>query len=174
VGSVLRLSTKRAGNGGPGEPIALPGTEPVYTFNRDGEYLPVTPYNDLTIGSLSDAAQWPGVLQRPIIHLTDQDNQDGLPAPSYPATPDMVDWDVGGRPGLVNRLPYGRGVVDTNTVENFALTGRQIKLRRQPENQWGPVKGARSGGSDFSGGLFQQAIPNVPDWLAQSGIAEVY
>lgn len=53
---------------------------------------------------------------------------------------DMVDYEVGGQSGLVNDWPYGTGVVSSDAVENFNLTGEQAIIRRQPDpNRVGPV-----------------------------------
>lgn len=49
--------------------------------------------------------------------------------------------EVGGRAGEVGDLPYSLGVVDSNTVENFELTGQQAIIRRMPNpgGNTGPV-----------------------------------
>lgn len=49
--------------------------------------------------------------------------------------------EVGGQPGLVDGVPYSLGVVSSDLVENFALTGQQAIIRRQanPGGNTGPV-----------------------------------
>lgn len=169
--------TARIGNGGPGGPIGTPGnvvgTDPVYLDQRQGSFEPIDPYGDLTRQNRPDADQWPGYFPHYAEHHVDERNGSNIATTSWQKSSDL-DQTVGGHPGATNRLPFTLGVVDTNTVEDFALRGKQVKLRRQPENQWGPVVGGRSGGSDFAAGVGQEAISDVPDWIAQSGITESY
>jgi hypothetical protein len=53
---------------------------------------------------------------------------------------DEIDWEIGGVRGEINPV-YSLGVVDSNTVENFWLDGRQQIVRRQgnPSQASGPV-----------------------------------
>lgn len=60
---------------------------------------------------------------------------------------------VGGVSAYANRNPVGYGGVESSMVENFELTGEQIKLRRRAESSYGPV-----GYSDYSGFLAQALI----------------
>lgn len=62
----------------------------------------------------------------------------------------------GGQSANANRNPVGYGGVESNTVENFELTGDQIKLRRRPESSYGPV-----GYSDYSGFLAQALVQDA-------------
>lgn len=169
--------TARIGNGGPGGPIGTPdnvvGTTPVYLDTTQGSHEPIDPYGDLTRAGRNDASEWPGYFPHFTEHHVDQDNARNIQESSWQKSSDL-DQQIGGQPGATNRLPYTLGVVDTNTVEDFTLRGKQVRLRRQPENQWGPVVGGRSGGSDFASGVGQEAISDVPDWIAQSGITEAY
>lgn len=155
------------------QPVELPGTDPWYATSMAQGGKEVNPYGDLTAAARADAAMWPGILQLPLEHHVDQANRHSVPPnEAYVKTSD-IDRTVGGLPGMTNRLPYTVGVVSTDAVENFQLTGRQIRIRRQPENQWGPAQGGAAGQQALHAGIAQQAIPDVPDWLAQSGIAEV-
>lgn len=54
---------------------------------------------------------------------------------------DDIDWEVGGVQGRVDSVPYSVGVVSSDLVENFALTGQQAVIRRQqnPGGNVGPV-----------------------------------
>lgn len=56
----------------------------------------------------------------------------------------------GGVSAFANNSPYGDAGVESNTVENFELTGEQVKIRRPSEKSYGPV-----GYSDYSGFLAQ-------------------
>lgn len=169
--------TARIGNGGPGDDIGTPdnvvGTNPVYLNTTQGSREPIDPYGDLTRQNRPDADQWPGYLPRYTEHHVDEHNDRNIQETSWQKSSDL-NQEIGGNPGATNRLPYTLGVVDTNTVEDFTLRGKQVKLRRPPENQWGPVVGGRSNGSDFAAGVGQEAISDVPDWIAQSGITEAY
>lgn len=59
---------------------------------------------------------------------------------SFGTTSNLVtDPTVGSLPGMVNRLPYQYGPVDSNFVEDFTLTGAYISIRRRAEASSGPV-----------------------------------
>jgi hypothetical protein len=65
---------------------------------------------------------------------------------SFGSTSNLTtDPTVGSLPGMVNRLPYGYGPVDSNFVEDFTMTGAYISVRRKAEASSGPV-----GFSDYS------------------------
>lgn len=65
---------------------------------------------------------------------------------SFGSTSNLTtDPTVGSLPGMVNRLPYQYGPVDSNFVEDFAMTGQYISVRRRAEASSGPV-----GFSDYS------------------------
>lgn len=43
---------------------------------------------------------------------------------------DMIDYEVGGSRGIVDYQTYSTGVVSSDLMENFALTGEQAIIRR--------------------------------------------
>lgn len=63
---------------------------------------------------------------------------------SYPSIQQRyedIDYEVGGVNGQVDGVPYSTGVVSSDSVENFALTGEQAIIRRggNPGQATGPV-----------------------------------
>jgi hypothetical protein len=72
-----------------------------------------------------------------------------------------TDPTVGSLPGMVNRLPYASGPVDSNLVENFAMTGEYISIRRKAEASSGPV-GASDYSSYLAAALTQAALAPAP------------
>lgn len=45
-------------------------------------------------------------------------------------TYNLIDREIGGQRGWVDDLPYSMGVVSSDLVENYALTGEQAVIRR--------------------------------------------
>jgi hypothetical protein len=78
---------------------------------------------------VAHTAQFPG--PREFYHPMPMDNAH-FPTAGFGSIRDNIDWEVGGVSGLVNVLPYSLGVVSSDLVENFALTGQQAIIRRQP------------------------------------------
>lgn len=57
-----------------------------------------------------------------------------------PSIKDQINYEIGGQRGQVDGVPYSLGVVSSDQVENFALTGEQANIRRQFNQQSiGPV-----------------------------------
>lgn len=48
-----------------------------------------------------------------------------------------IDYEIGGERGRVDALPYSLGVVSSDAVENFELTGEMAYLRRETEARMG-------------------------------------
>lgn len=78
---------------------------------------------------VAHTATFPG--PRETYHPMPMDNTH-FPTAGFGSIRDNIDWEVGGVSGLVNVLPYSLGVVSSDLVENFALTGQQAIVRRQP------------------------------------------
>lgn len=79
----------------------------------------------------------------------DEKHPDFIPSEAYSfgSTSNLTtDPTVGSLPGMVDRLPYQYGPVDSNFVEDFTMTGAYISIRRRAEYGSGPV-----GVMDYSG-----------------------
>lgn len=132
-------------------PMGVIEDAPVGTMGRDGTF---STYNENT---------YPGQYER--WHAEWQDAKEYDPS-YYPQLyiKDLVDYNDGGQFGLVDNLPYSTGVVSSDLVENFALTGEQATIRRDTDLRQmdGPV-----GTADYNGAtalmymqLVNQYYPN--------------
>lgn len=90
----------------------------------------LTPYDDGTypVYMLPGGQTFP----TPVEHF-----QTGNRAVAYTHNPigdisDRIDWEIGGVSGDANGYLWSTGVVDSNTVEDFTLDGRQAIIRRMP------------------------------------------
>lgn len=125
-----------------------------FQFGTDVEYDGYDTYgSDLnyttqtgSVGSMGDGTTWygpdmPG--EREDFHAEFQNAHESELTPNAaPVIRDNVDWQIGGQSGLVDRFPYSlHGPVSSDAVEDFALTGEQIYLRRESEQRqmYGPV-----------------------------------
>lgn len=77
-----------------------------------------------------------------------------------------VDYETGGMPGLVNRLPYGIGPVTSG--EDFDLRGKIVRFRRRPQTGGGPVT---ESGTDFATAMMQDNIGEADAASFQSALA---
>jgi hypothetical protein len=85
-------------------------------------------------------------LQSEVQHVMANAHAADYPSRQY-SNHDDIDYEVDGRRGQVDGVPYSTGVVSSDLVENFALTGEQANIRRPYSNQAdGPV-----GTSDHNG-----------------------
>ena len=85
---------------------------------------------------------------------------------SYLPTVLEIDEEIGGATGQLNKSMYTLGVVSSNNVENFELTGRQIRIRRQPDGNYGPVSGGMDHSANYLPQYAQGTNISVPDeWL---------
>lgn len=55
-----------------------------------------------------------------------------------------VDHSIGGQQSLTDWLPYSEGPVNSEQQENFALSGRRVKVVHQIDTRKGPVRGGQS------------------------------
>lgn len=130
-----------------GEQFQVPGSDnpgdewAPYEANYDPD---VTYVVDAVTGGEIDSSyspEFPG--QREDFHAEWEDAQEYSPSqyPDHTRSYDRIDWEVGGQFGLVNNFPYSMGVVSSDLVENFELTGEQVVLRRETEARMaqGPV-----------------------------------
>lgn len=97
---------------------------------------PLVPYQD-GYDRLTDIADnWPTQLEN---------FKPGANGVEYNNTPvgsikDLVDYEIGGQSGLAAfAFPRSTGVVSSDAVEDFTLTGQQAVIRRQPDTNYGPV-----------------------------------
>lgn len=134
-----------------------PGVIPVMPDWADGD----GPYGAGTTRYDLGAGAWPSLTGRPQFVANDEELGAGVPVNAW-QTASEFDWDVGGQPGMVGHLGYTAGVVDTNTVEDFELTGRVIKVRRPVEGIMGPVATPDYAAS-FLPAYAQQGYRETPD-----------
>lgn len=84
---------------------------------------------------------------------------------------DLLDYNEGGQFGLVNNLPYSVGVVSSDAVENYDLTGEQVLLRRETEarQMHGPV-GTADSSTLLAIAYAQQVNQFYPDEASQADL----
>lgn len=93
---------------------------------------------------------------------------------SYPSlqssVKDYIDYEVGGQQGQVDGVPYSTGVVSSDAVENFALTGEQAVIRRgYNPSSTGPV-GTSDHNAVLAMAYAQQVNQYYPGELAQADV----